>query len=150
MNPIKILSFLLLTTLAWSQTEYTDFKITHGPLLGRPGTTTMSVWVRTNFPGGVSVTYGTDRHILDQQSAPVQTVLENDNTAVITLTDLEPDTLYYYRTDTGRGGTFRTFPDAKDYQNDEYNPEGLFNFQFQATSCINQSFKGGPGPDLPA
>ncbi|MCZ6671645.1 MAG: alkaline phosphatase D family protein [Verrucomicrobia bacterium] len=104
--------------------------------------------MRTNIPGGVSVTYGTHRHILDQQSAPVQTNLANDNTAVVTLTGLEPDTEYFYRADNGRGGSFRTFPDPDHYRNNDYNPEGLFNFQFQFTSCANQSVSGGPGPDL--
>jgi alkaline phosphatase D len=148
---VSTLLFLFsLTSLAWSQNGNADFKVTHGPMLGRPGSTTMSVWMRTSIPGRVSVTYGTHPHILDQQSASVETVLENDNTAVVTLTNLEPDTLYYYRTDTGRGGSFRTFPDSEHYRNQEYNPEGLFNFQFQAISCSNQSYQAGPGPDLPA
>ena len=46
---------------AFSDTTYSDFKVTHGPILGRPGPTTMSIWVRTNFPGEVSVRYGTER-----------------------------------------------------------------------------------------
>ena len=137
---------------AWSQTGTgaADFKITHGPLLGQPGKDTMSIWVRTNRPTSVSVRYGMHRHILDQQSAPADTILANDNTAVIKLTNLEPDTLYYYSTDTGRGGTFRTFPDAEHYRNNDFNPEGLFNFQFHATSCINQNHRSGAGPDLPS
>lgn len=150
MKLTAFLSLLVFTSLAHAQTGGKDFKVTHGPLLGRPGMDTMSIWMRTNKPGGVSVRYGLNPHVLDQQSAPVETRLENDNTAVITLTHLEPDTLYYYRTDTGRGGSFRTFPDPKDYRNKEHNPEGLFNFQFHATSCINQNAVSGPGPDLPA
>jgi len=149
MKLITILTLILASSLAWSNVNM-DIKVTHGPLLGRPGTDTMSVWMRTNGPTSVSVTYGTHRHILDQQSAPVDTKAENDYTAVVTLTDLEPDTLYYYRTDTGRGGSFRTFPDSRDFRNDTHNPEGLFNFQFHATSCINQNPGSGAGPDLPS
>lgn len=151
MKIITILSLLFMTSLVWAQPAITmETKVTHGPLLGRPGKDTMSIWMRTNGPTSVSVTYGTHRHILDQQSAPVETKAENDFTAVVKLTNLEPDTLYYYRTDTGRGGSFRTFPEADDYRNEEYNPEGLFNFQFHATSCINQNPGSGAGPDLPS
>ncbi|MCB1121423.1 MAG: alkaline phosphatase D family protein [Verrucomicrobiae bacterium] len=150
MKKTTLIFLLSLSSLAWSQSEQTQFKVTHGPLLGRPGSDTMSIWVRTNIPGNVSVTYGTDPLVLDQQSAPFATSLEHDNTAVITLNHLEPDTTYYYRTDTGRGGSFRTFPDPDDYRNAEHNPEGLFNFQFHATSCINQNSGAGPGPDLPS
>ncbi len=125
-------------------------KVTHGPIVGRPGVDTMSVWMRTNVPGEVFVKYGTKRHVFDRESARVSTKLENDNTGVVVLDGLEPDTVYHYRTNTGRGGTFRTFPDPESYRNEDHNPEGLFNFQFHFTSCINQSYKDGPGPDLPA
>jgi len=54
----------------------------------------MSVWVRTNIPGEVSVRYGTERFKQMMVSDYVDTVLENDNTAVITLTELSPTSTY--------------------------------------------------------
>ena len=81
-------------SISFSQSSYTDFKVTHGPVLGRPGPTTMSVWVRTNIPGEVSVRDGTERFKQMMVSDYVDTVLENDNTAVITLTELSPTSTY--------------------------------------------------------
>lgn len=136
-------------SISFSQSPYTNFKVTHGPVLGRPGPTTMSVWVRTNIPGEVSVRYGTERFKQRMVSEYVDTVLENDNTAVITLTNLSPDTLYYYTVDKGLSGTFRTLPDAADYVDEFHNPEGLFNFQFEFVSCQNQNPNGSAGPSMP-
>ena len=136
-------------SISFSQSPYTDFKVTHGPVLGRPGPTTMSVWVRTNIPGEVSVRYGTERFKQMMVSDYVDTVLENDNTAVITLTNLYPDTLYYYTIDKGLSGTFRTLPEAADYVDENHNPEGLFNFQFEFVSCQNQNPNGSAGPSMP-
>ena len=134
---------------AVSDTTYSDFKVTHGPILGRPGPTTMSIWVRTNLPGEVSVRYGTERFKQLMVSEYVDTVLENDNTAIITLTNLYPDTLYYYTVDKGLSGTFRTLPESAEYVDEEHNPEGLFNFQFEFVSCQNQNPAHGIGPSMP-
>ena len=134
---------------AFSDTTYADFKVTHGPVLGRPGSTTMSIWVRTNIPGEISVRYGTERFKQLMVSEYVDTVLENDNTAIITLTNLYPDTLYYYTVDKGLSGTFYTLPETADYVDEERNPEGLFNFQFEFVSCQNQNPIHGVGPSMP-
>ena len=134
---------------AFTDTTYTDFKVTHGPVLGRPGPTTMSIWVRANIPGEVSVRYGTERFKQLMVSDYVDTVLENDNTAIITLTNLYPDTLYYYTVDKGLSGTFRTLPESAEYVDEEHNPEGLFNFQFEFVSCQNQNPAHGIGPSMP-
>ncbi len=127
----------------------TDFKVTHGPILGRPGAHSMSIWFRTNIPGEVTVKYGQALLIQDQVSAPVTTQLEHDNTGVITLDGLEPDTRYYYTAGNGRSGSFRTMPDPEAYRHAEHNPEGLYNFRFQYSSCANQNARGSAGPWLP-
>lgn len=154
MKRTSLLSLTALLTLAlavptYAQPKHAELKVTHGPILGRPGPTTMSIWVRTSIPGHLTVRYGTNRHILDQESELALTELGHDNTAVITLTGLEPDTEYFYRAGNGRGGSFRTWPDPDHYRHPEHNPEGLFNFQFQYASCNNQNALSGAGPDLP-
>ena len=142
--------FVIFTILSvYSEDSYIDLKVTHGPILGRPSSTTMSIWVRTNVPGEVSVRYGTEKLKQLMVSEPVESQLENDNTAIITLTNLYPDTLYYYTVDKGLAGSFKTLPDSNDYVDPEHNPKGLFNFQFEYTSCINQSWVSSFGPSMP-
>lgn len=120
--------------------------ITHGPILGRFGTDTMTVWARTNKPlaaeDSFRVYYGTDPDRLDQVTDPVATRLEDDNTGLITLTGLQPDTRYYYAVGFGdvvhqpeHRGAFVTVPDPADVANAAYNPEGKFNFSFAAMGC---------------
>jgi alkaline phosphatase D len=118
-------------------------QITHGPVLGRPGMTTMSVWVRTKSPAAVQVRYASAVSGQAGVSAIVATRLDGDNTAVMTLANLKPDTRYNYRVDTvppgsPRSGTFRTLPDGKDFANAAHNPTGLFNFSFEVGCCNNQ------------
>ena len=146
---VWVAGLLLAPLSVFAQTTFTDFKVTHGPMLGRPGPTSMSIWLRTNIPGDVTVKYGTAALVQDQVSAPVATILARDNTAVITLEGLEPDTRYYYTAGNGRSGSFRTMPDPEAYRHPEYNPEGLYNFRFQYSSCANQNARGSIGPSLP-
>jgi len=150
---MKNLSLVLLSLLCalsgMSEDSFIDLKVTHGPILGRPGSTNMSIWVRTNVPGEVSVRYGTERLKQLMVSEPVESKLEDDNTAIITLTNLYPDTLYYYTVDKGLEGSFKTLPASEDYVDPEHNPEGLFNFQFEFTSCVNQSWLSSFGPSMP-
>ena len=150
---MKLVSLLLILSFSISfllaDTSIVDFKVTHGPMLGRPGPTTMSIWVRTNIPGEVSVRYGTEKFKQLMVSEYVDTKLENDNTGVVTLTNLYPDTLYYYTVDRGLAGSFRTLPRGSDFANDEHNPEGLFNFQFEFVSCVNQKPQSSVGPSMP-
>jgi alkaline phosphatase D len=140
---------LLLPWLSFGQSSFTDFKVTHGPIVGRPGPHSMSIWLRTNIPGAVSVKYGKALLVQDQVSAPVTTLLAHDNTGVVTLDGLEPDTRYYYTAGNGRSGSFRTMPDPEAYRHPEFNPEGLYNFRFQYSSCANQNARGSIGPSLP-
>ncbi len=150
MKNLSLVLFVLLFAIpARSDDSFIDLKVTHGPILGRPGSTTMSIWVRTNVPGEVSVRYGTERLKQLMVSEPVESKLENDNTAIITLTNLYPNTLYHYTVDKGLAGTFKTLPRASDYVDEEHNPEGLFNFQFEFVSCVNQSWESSFGPSMP-
>ena len=56
MNYLLPVFFVIFSILSvYSEDSYIDLKVTHGPILGRPSSTTMSIWVRTNVPGEVSV-----------------------------------------------------------------------------------------------
>ncbi|MBC8437510.1 MAG: alkaline phosphatase D family protein, partial [Planctomycetes bacterium] len=130
--------------------------ITHGPILGRLSSSTVGVWVRTAEPGQFQVHYGTDSANLDQRSAVVETKLANDCTGWVLLQDLDSHTQYYYRvqipevvTLSGRRGSFRTLPAAKQYHHKELNPKGLFNFKFEYACGNNQNPGHSNGPTLP-
>ena len=56
----------------------TDLRVTHGPLLGRPGADNMSLWVRTERPGEVKVFYGIQKEVLDKEASIKTTSLEPD------------------------------------------------------------------------
>ena len=117
--------------------------ITHGPVLGRPGSTTMSIWARTESPAKIVVKYGHVAGRLTMSSDPVITSIEHDNTGIVTLEGLQPDVRYYYTVDTlpaesGRSGSFRTLPDAAAFTDPKLNPKGLFNFRFEFGCCNNQ------------
>ncbi|MEM0969775.1 MAG: alkaline phosphatase D family protein [Verrucomicrobiota bacterium] len=131
--------------------EPTSVRLTHGPILGRPAPDSMSLWVRTQVEGEVTVYYGTSEEMLDQTSKPVKTDVTKDNTGILTLTGLLPDTRYYYRVaDHQESGSFRTLPGANDYRDETLNPDGLFNFRFEF-ACGNNQRGGGDsvGPHLP-
>ena len=94
----------LLILFATSQISGADPAIiTHGPILGKPGVRSMTVWARTSSPAGFKVVYGTAFDKLDQTSAVVKTKLEIDNTGVVMLTGLDPNTRYYYQVVTEGG-----------------------------------------------
>ena len=127
------------------------FRVTHGPILGRPASDSMSFWVRTQVPGEVVLLYGTDKENLDKTSEPLRTFIERDNTGVLTISELSPDTQYHYRVaDHQEAGSFRTLSRGQDYKNDKYNPEGLFNLRFEFACGNNQRGRGDSvGPRLP-
>ncbi len=133
-----------------------DLHITHGPILGRLGERSIGVWARTSRTASFVVRYGVDSKRLDQTSEPVATQLDRDNTGWLELTGLEPNTKYYYDVAipgqmprTGRGGSFRTLPDAKLMVDAELNPRGLFNFSFEFACGNNQDVAHSIGPSLP-
>jgi phosphodiesterase/alkaline phosphatase D-like protein len=125
-------------------------RLTHGPMLGHPTATSVRVWARTSDSGEFSVHFGTTADKLDQSSQPTTTKIEDDNTGVVTLKGLKPDTRYHYRVwvnerPHGVPASFRTLPSAEESQNPEYNPKGLFNFRFEVGSCANQNPLHGIG-----
>jgi alkaline phosphatase D len=131
-------------------------RVTHGPILGRPGATSVGVWARTSRPATLRVHYGTAADRLTQKSPPFKTRLEKDNTGWVLVERLKPGTRYYYRVavedTTGKkepDGFFLTLPSADSVRNERHNPRGLFNFKFELGSCANQG-EHSNGPSLPA
>ena len=92
--------------------------ITHGPVLGRPGSDTMTVWARTRFPGeALQVRYGLEPGKLSELSKVVITAIEDDCTGLVKLSGLQPSTQYFYEVfceqgDHPPGGSFRTLPSS--------------------------------------
>ena len=129
----------------------TETRVTHGPMLGRPAPDSMSLWVRTERPGKVRVLYGTKKGMFTQEASIETTDITRDNTAIITINKLKPNTRYYYRiADHQLEGSFRTMPRAADFKNPKGNPKGLFNFKFEF-ACGNNQGGGGDsaGPTVP-
>jgi alkaline phosphatase D len=129
----------------------TPIRVTAGPMLGRPATDSMTIWVRTERQGEVVVFYGTDANKLDRTASFSTRGPEHDYTGLLTIDKLSPDTRYHYRiADHQLSGSFRTMPRAKDFKNPQGNPKGLFNFRFEF-ACGNNPKGGGDsvGPTLP-
>ncbi len=82
------------------------------------------------------------------------THLDHDNTGWVEVSDLDPNTEYYYRIDTpwhlGPIASFYTLPSDKQFIDEALNPEGLFNFRFEFACGNNQTIGQGSGPELPA
>jgi len=145
-------SLLGLAILAVPSLRAKAVEITHGPILGRPSAVGMGVWARTDRPGAFHVEYQVVPNGPMQRSNEVTTELARDNTGVVYLTGLVPQTHYAYRVvadgqTTGPGGSFRTWPSADEHRNVETNPEGLFNFSFEF-GCGNNQGRGGGGTEL--
>lgn len=128
--------------------------MTHGPMLGRPTATSMTVWARTSKPSPFTVRFGTEPSKIDQAVEANVTKLADDNTGFVTLPDLKPSTNYWYEVyiagfPQGHVGTFRTLPSTEESRHPEYNPKGLFNIRFEFGSCANQNPEHGIGHSLP-
>ena len=137
---------------------YQTSGLTHGPVLGRPTSTSMRVWIRTAEPSQFRVVFSTSLP-LDDQSPGVggRTVAEADNTGYADLAGLKPNTRYYYgvildgrladtRMDFDQPWpSFRTLPDADSYRDALNNPRGLFNFAFSigCGGCQDPVTSGG-------
>jgi alkaline phosphatase D len=146
--------FAVLATGQIASAQRDPIRLTHGPMLGKPTATSMSVWGRTSQPGQFSVRYGTSAERLDQTSEPAATTIEHDNTGVAKLTSLKSDTRYHYELwvngrPHGLPGSFHTLPRAEDTRNEPHNPKGLFNFRFEIGSCANQNPLSGLGHRSP-
>ncbi len=148
----RLLTCVLLTCALSNEAraERDPIRLTHGPMLGRPTATSVRVWGRTSDPGEFLVRFGTDANRLNNTSPPARTTIAHDNTGVVTLKGLKPDTRYHYQIYVkerphGLPGSFQTLPSAELTRNAEHNPNGLFNFRFQIGSCANQNPLHGGG-----
>ena len=102
-------------TLALGQDgEPTDTRVTHGPMLGRPAADSMSLWLRTARPGKFVVFYGTDKNELSKTATLKSTSINRDNTGILTLSGLQPNT-HYRIADHQLDGSFRTLPRSADF-----------------------------------
>jgi len=90
----------------------------HGPMLGDVTGTSIKVWVRTARAADVQVIASTNKKLSDPvKSKPVRTSRETDFTAEVPLTELKPQTRYFYTVlingkhdDDTPVASFRTFP----------------------------------------
>ncbi|MCH2204606.1 MAG: metallophosphoesterase family protein [Lentisphaerales bacterium] len=129
--------------------------LTHGPMLGKQTSSSITVWARTKNSTKFHVRYGLSEGAYDNSTEPIITKLENDNTGTITLSGLEPGKKYHYAIFSGDKqvsppGSFKTLRDGKTLKTD-LNPDGLFNFSFEFACGNNQSPNpAGLGPTMPA
>src|SRR4051812_37802046 len=142
--PVVAGAMLWLSAASPVAAQRDPIRLTHEPMLGKPTAHSMTVWGRTSDAGQFTVHYGTNPERLNQISKPATTTIDHDNTGAAQLTDLNPDTPYYYEiwvNDRPHGlpGSFHTLPSADDARNEKYNPLGLFNFRFEIGSCANQN-----------
>lgn len=134
---------------------YETAGLTHGPLLGRPTADSMRVWVRTASPVAFAIVYDNRLPLNDKSPAVAgETSAERDNTGIVDLAGLAPNTRYFYgvRIDGRLADTrpelqdpwpsFRTLPEARTCADPEHNPRGLFNVTFAVGHCASQE----PGP----
>ena len=145
-------AFLLFVffSLCLSAQHRDPVRLTHGPMLGKATSNSMSVWGRTSESGEFVVKYGLAPDQLTQISSPATTAIDRDNTGVAQLAGLKGDTRYYYQIHVlgnphGLPGSFLTLPSVEESKNAEHNPEGLFNFRFEVGSCSNQNPLHGIG-----
>lgn len=129
-------------------------RLTHGPMLGNPEATSVTVWGRTSDAGSFVVRYGLEPQKMDHVSAAATTAVEDDFTGSVAVNGLKPDTRYHYQIwvnerPHGLPGSFLTLPSAEQTRNEEHNPKGLFNFRFEIGSCANQNPLHGIGHQAP-
>ncbi len=139
--------------------------ITHGPILGRPTSSSMRVWVRTLEEADIEVVYDTLLPLRDESpNVSGKSKPGRDMIAILDLADLAPDTRYFYgvrvngimadlRMDFHDDWpSFRTLPDATACADEANNPKGLFNVCFAVGHCASQNpfVSGGQYVSTPA
>ena len=150
---LVLLSFLILAACQ-SQPEGPVGPLTHGPLLGRQTTDSITVWARTEREGQFHVRYSTEPDKFTAKSGIAKTNIDHDNTGTVTLKNLKHSTKYYYAVFSGddqvsASGSFKTLRDTNALKSD-LNPRGLYNFSFEFACGNNQSpTPAGLGPSMP-
>jgi alkaline phosphatase D len=128
--------------------------MTHGPMLGRPGSSSMTVWARTSRPSIFEVRYGTSPDSMDQSAKSSATLPMHDNTGTVELSGLLQDTKYHYQVFIDElpqkdVASFKTLPGSMTHPSTDLNPTGLHNLRFEVGSCSNQNPEHGIGHSLP-
>ncbi len=85
---------------AWARAQSITgyYRLMQGPMVGAVGPDTVTLWMRASAPVPLSIEYGTDPNLAGAvRSAPVEATVDGDYTALVTLSDLDPETTYYYR-----------------------------------------------------
>ncbi len=157
----------LMATLGFGQTwpdpvahevlPYTTSGLTHGPCVGTPTDHSVRIWIRTKDAIEFDVVYD-PRLPLGVASPKVsgRTDAGRDNTGVVELDGLQPNTRYYYAVRIGEyfadlrldyddpWPSFRTLPDGSACVDSTNNPRGLFNLNFSVGCCASQDpFRSG-------
>lgn len=125
--------------------------MSHGPLLGAVTDHSVRVWVRTRKPTDFEVLYSKMLPLdANCQSVHGQTTEARDQTGVVELRELEPNTRFYYairlngvladlRMDINDPWpSFKTLPNETTYFDVENNPKGNFNVTFAIGHCASQ------------
>lgn len=144
------LSEVRLTIEAGAQSRIRGTKsfspLTHGPMIGRPGSDRMRIWLRTDSPAPFLIRYADSPDATEWKSTEGHTRAEHDNTGFVDLLGLHPATTYYYAVEIA-GKTidslpmhtgplsFRTHADGSVFRDPETNPEGKFNLKFGTIVC---------------
>jgi len=90
--------FLLLAVLPISAAFPSEVFLTHGPLVGAVTATSVKIWLRSNTAATLQVEYSTSSNFLDLSlSQRVPTAQGSDFTGQVKLSDLAPETTYFYR-----------------------------------------------------
>ncbi len=130
---------------------YATGGLSHGPLLGAVTDHSIRVWVRTRKPTKFTVLYGTTLP-LDDKSSSVSGIARKatDQTGVVELNKLAPNTRYYYAVSidgvlpdlrpeiSDQWPSFRTLPNQTSFVDAAHNPRGLFNVKFAIGHCASQ------------
>lgn len=113
---------LLCATMALAGGECSaapDPTISHGPMLGAVSDESAALWLRTSVPAAVSIVCraaDADHH--EPHVAETRTTPDHDNTAIVRVGGLEPDTRYRYEVRVGgshvTGGFHTTAPSWRD------------------------------------
>lgn len=128
---------------------YQSLGITHGPVLGGINSDSVRVWIRTSEPMEFNIVASETLPFSEGKSGAGKTEEAKDNTGVVEVENLKPNTRYYYAvklrgeivdtraTPDDPWPSVRTLPDKTSFAH-QFNPEGKFNFSFSIGACQRQ------------